>query len=182
MSKAQPIGGDAPLFDMSKATPIQQQQPSATSGAAQATKLSPQPKPFTKDWFKGIFYNQIADPATQALPAAGAMIGGIAGLPEGGPVGAVGGAGIGGMGGEAAKQLIRRKLGFGDAPNTPEEAAKSIMGQGAIQGGIQGVTEGLPFLAGPLQRAATSQYQRALSPPTTLNQAITQKLPPQLIQ
>lgn len=183
MSKARPIEApqeSAPLFDMSKATPIQ--QPDILRGATQATKISAAPKPFTKDWFKGIFYNQIADPATQALPAAGAMAGGIAGGAASGGFGAVGGAGIGGMGGEAAKQLIRRQLGFGDAPTTPEEAAKRITMQGGVQGGIQGVTEGLPFLAGPLQRAATTQYERALAPTTKINKAITKDITPELIK
>lgn len=182
MSKATPIQAPqegVPLFDMSKATPIQQSQPVGTglAGGPGAT-MQAQPKPWTYPWLKGKLVNA-EDAFSAALPAGGAMIGGIAGAP-GGPAGAIGGAGIGGMGGAAAKQIMRRVLGFG-GPSTTDEAAKDIMGEGAIQGGIQAATEGLPLLAGPLKNAAASQYERALAPTTKPNKVIARKITPELI-
>lgn len=143
------------------------------------TSLNAAPKPFTLPWFKQEATN-FAEGATKNLPAIGATIGGMAGAPAGGPVGAVGGAGIGGMGGAAASQILRRIL-FGEGPQTSSDAAKDITKQGVTQAGIQGVTEGLPFLAGPLKKAATAQYERALAPTTKINKAITQKIAPQMI-
>lgn len=124
-----------------------------TQALSQATSIGPAPKPFSKDWLKSVFYNQVADPTLNALPAAGATAGGIIGATGGtlgapGPgslVGGVGGAGIGGMGGEAAKQLGQRALGF-EAPTSSDEAAKRIMGQGALQSFMQLIGGG--FAAG----------------------------------
>lgn len=153
-------------------------KPGAGLAGGTSATMQAQPQPWSLPWLKGKLVGA-EDSFSRALPAAGAMIGGFAGAP-GGPAGAIGGAGIGGMGGAGAKQLMRRALGFG-GPATTDEAAKDIMGEGAIQGGIQGVTEGLPFLAGPLQRSAASQYERALAPTTKVNKAITQKITPELI-
>lgn len=144
------------------------------------TSLNAAPKPFTLPWFKQEATN-FAEGATKNLPAIGATLGGMAGTAGGGPVGAVGGAGIGGMGGAAASQILRRIL-FGEGPQTSSDAAKDITKQGVIQGGVQAGTEVLPFLAGPLRKAATTQYERALAPTTKINKAITQDIAPQLIK
>lgn len=144
------------------------------------TSLNASPKAFTLPWFKQEAVN-FAEGATKSLPAIGATLGGLAGFAEGGPVGSVGGAGIGGMGGEAAKQLLRRGL-FGDGPYSPREAASDITKEGVIQGAVQAGTEAMPFLAAPLRRAATVQYERALAPTTKINKAITQKIVPGMIQ
>jgi hypothetical protein len=155
--------------------------PTATMKAA--------PQAFTLPWLKekGM---QIADPLTQALPAIGATVGGALGAGGGtlaapGPGtlgGGVTGAVIGGEGGEAGKQLLRRWMGFGDAPQTGWEAGKQIAGQGLGQGAIEAATAGLPFLKGPMQRTAATQYERALAPTTKQNKAITQEIVPELIQ
>lgn len=116
-----------------------------------------------------------------ALPGAGATVGGIAGASAGGPVGAVGGAGIGGMGGAAAKQLLYRLFGFG-GPKTSSEAAGQIMKEGAVQGGLQAGSEGLGALSGPLAKTAETQYERALAPTTKINKNITKDITPQLIK
>lgn len=109
------------------------------------TSLNAAPKAFTLPWFKQELTN-FEEGATKNLPAiggtAGALIGGAGGGPLA-PISATGGAGIGGMAGEAGKQLIRRWLGFGDAPQTSGDAASNITKQGAVQGGVQGLTEGL---------------------------------------
>lgn len=147
---------------------------------AGAKSLSAPPPMFSKQWFKEKGIGLGLDTA-DALPGAGATAGAVAAFPEGGPVASVGGAGIGGMGGEAGRQLMYRALGW-PAPKTSAEAANQITKAGATQGIIQGVTEGLPFLKGPLQRAATSQYERALAPTTKINKAITQDITPELIQ
>src|SRR5258708_19777487 len=63
----------------------------------------------------------------------------------------------------------------------PQEA------KGAAEGGMLGqpISEGfsaaLPWLAGGIKKAAVSQYQRALSPTTKINKAITQKIAPEMI-
>ena len=154
------------------------QQLAASAGPAQ--NLSPAPKTFSLPWFKQKAINA-ADTATNALPAIGGMLGGVSGFAAGGPLGAIGGSGIVGMGGEAAKQLARRALGF-EAPQTSADALKGIMGQGAIQSAIEAPSQALPFLAGPLQRAATTQYERALAPTTRINKAITQDIAPEMIR
>lgn len=158
--------------------PEQQSGPNQT--LSKASGISAQPKAFSLPWFKQGLWRAGASTADVA-PAAGATIGGMIGA-SGGPASAIGGAGMGGMGGAAAQQLMRRALGYPDVPQTSGAAAQDIAKQGAVQGGIQAATEGLPFLAGPLRRAATTQYERALAPTTKINKAITQEITPQLIQ
>jgi hypothetical protein len=154
-----------------------------TPGASQISGIGPDPasKIFSIPWFKrqGI---KATDALTQDLPAIGGMLGGMAGFSEGGPVGAIGGSGIGGMGGEAGKQIIRRWMGFGDAPKTPEKAASQITGQGLTQSAVEGGGQALPFLAGPMRKTAAAQFERALAPTTKINKAITQDISPEMIQ
>src|SRR6185437_12797660 len=106
--------GQFTLADVDGAQP--HAQPTAT--------ISNQPAPGTWPWFKTKFY-QAPDATANALPAGGAMVGAVAGAPEGGPIGAVGGAGIGGMAGTAAKHLIRRAAGFEES-NDPNAVANDI--------------------------------------------------------
>lgn len=169
-----------------QATSEQRKPGYGLAGGTTAT-MQAAPKRFTLPWFKQQGIN-FADAATGALPAAGATVGGTLGGAAGssvGPVGtaggAVSGAGIGGMAGEAGKQLIRRLLGF-ESPQTSQQAGNEIGKQGLIQAGVELPAQALPFLAGPLQRAATSQYERALAPTTKINKAITQDITPELIQ
>lgn len=161
----------ADFFDKEKAKP---------TFVGEARSIKAAPKPLTKEWF-GQELTNFEEGATKNLPAmaatGGAMIGGAGGSVPG----AIGGAGIGGMGGAAARQLLRRWL-FGEGPNTSTESAKDITKEGVIQGGVQAVTEGLPFAAGPLRRAATTQYERALAPTTKINKAITQDIVPGLLK
>jgi len=147
---------------------------------SKTTAISAQPKPFSREWFRQGLWRTAASVADYA-PAAGATAGGMIGSSTG-PVSAVAGAGVGGMGGTAAQQIIRRILGFPDVPNTSTEAAKDIAKGGIIQGAIQGVTELIPPLSGPLERAANSQYERALAPTTKANKVIVKKIAPELIQ
>lgn len=142
--------------------------------------ISAQPKPFSKEWFKQGAWRAGASTADVA-PAAGATAGGMIGS-TGGPLSAVGGAGMGGMGGAALQQIIRRLLGYPDVPQTSGDAAKDITKQGVTQAAIQGATELLPMAAGPLQRTAETQYEKALAPTTKANKAITQKITPELIR
>jgi hypothetical protein len=165
----------ADFFDKKEAKP-------AFVGEARSVRAAP--KPLSKEWFQQKLTN-FEGGATDALPAAGATVGGIAGAGAGvgaGSVpGAIGGAAIGGMGGEAAKQLLQRMFGFG-GPSTSGEAAKDITKEGLIQGGVQAVSEGLPFAAPPMRRWATGQFERALAPTTKINKAITKDIVPGLLK
>src|SRR5271166_5885191 len=130
-----------------------------SGGLVPKNTASAQPPWYSAAGLKSKAY-ELADAATRSLPAAGATIGALIGAGAGtgaapGPgtaAGAVGGAGMGGMGGEALKQILRNALGF-ETPQTTGEQAASIAKQGAIQAGIQGVSEALPFAAGPLRNA-----------------------------
>lgn len=147
---------------------------------SKATGLSAQPKPFSSEWFKQGLWRTAASIADVA-PAAGATIGAMIGAPEG-PVAAIGGAGVGGGGGTALQQMIRRGLGYPNAPQTSAQAAQDITKQATTQAAIQGATELLPFAAGPLKRSAETQYERALAPTTAKNKVIASKIAPELIQ
>ena len=147
---------------------------------SKATGIRAQPKPFTKEWFKQGLWRAGASTADVA-PAAGATIGAMVGS-EGGPAGAIGGAGMGGAGGAGLQQLMRRALGYPNVPQTGGEAAQDITKQGVTQAGIQAATEVLPGLAGPLKRAATTQYERALAPTTQINKEITKDIVPGLLK
>lgn len=98
--------------------------------------------------------------ALEALPALGGALGGLVG----GGIGSIGTAMIGGAGGEAARQLIRRKLGV-KSPATSEEAALDIGKQAAIQGGAQAVGVGAQAA---LERMAPRLMQSALKPNPSL--------------
>jgi hypothetical protein len=98
-----------------------------------------------------------ADSMVNALPIAGAMIGG--GLGAGaGPLGILGGGALGGAGGESLKQLVNRIRNFDPkaynygldrgAPNTPLDAGLDIAKQGAY-GAAQ---EATGILARPVAR------------------------------
>jgi hypothetical protein len=132
-----------------------------TPGAGQITGIGidPASKTFSLPWFKRQG-QAAASGLADALPAIGGTLGAMAGTPQGGPVGSIGGAGLGTMGGAAGRQLLRRWMGFGDAPNTPEQAASDITKQG-VQGAIlQGGGEGAGAL---LKRAAPSMAESALN-------------------
>lgn len=165
-----------PISDSASASTV---EPIAKT-ISKTSGISAQPKPFTKEWIRQNLWRAGAATADVA-PAAGATAGAMIGSMEG-PVAAVGGAGVGGMGGEAAKQLLRRKLGFTDVPKTSVEAARDIAKQGTIQGGVQALSEVVPGAAGPIERAAETQYERALAPTTKINKAITKKIVPELLQ
>lgn len=167
--------------------PANLQSANPNASFAGAKSLSAQPAVFSKQWLKEKAKNLGLDFA-DALPGTGATLGAVAGgasgVATGGTTsipGAVGGAVFGGAGGEAGKQLIYRGLGW-PSPETSQEAAERIGTAGLIQGGIQAATEGLGKFAPPLQKAAASQYERALSPTTKINKAITQDIVPELIQ
>lgn len=164
-------------------------QPEATAPAkTQATHqptIGPTPKFPSGAWWKQKTYN-IAVPTANQLPTAGATAGSIIGATggtltgPGDPLAAVGGAGLGGMAGEAAKHALLALLYPSYRPSMAQES-KDISKQGVEQAGIQGVSELLPFLAGPLKNASVGQYERALAPTTRVNKALTQKIAPEMI-
>lgn len=86
------------------------------------------------------------------LPTAGAIVGGIAGIPAA-PVtfGAsnIAGAGLGGAAGESFRQLGARALGM-DAPQTPLEAAGKIGVEGALSAAGEGAGRAAVAAAEPL--------------------------------
>lgn len=67
-----------------------------------------------------------------ALPFAGALVGGTLGLGAGGPLGAVGGAGLGAGGGEALANAIRSGLDLESAPQTRAELYGEPIKEGLI--------------------------------------------------
>lgn len=146
--------------------------------------IGAQPTTGSKEWLKKKFY-ELTDKFLNELPAVGAtggsMIGAGAGTavePGGGTVlGAIGGAGIGGMAGESAKQLGKRAI-FNEGPTTSADAANNITQQGLLQGGIEAASAGVGMAAKPLQKAAVTQYERALAPTTRINKQITEKIAP----
>lgn len=95
--------------------------------------------------------------ALRMLPAAGSLVGGIAGAPAG-PVGMVGGAALGAAGGEAFRQHIGRAMGYENVPDTPQEAIASMGGEAAWGAGSQvagmGLAKGASAVARPLMQAA----------------------------
>lgn len=164
--------------------------PSPTRALSKATTIKAQPKPFSKEWFKeGAFRGTAA--TAEALPGAGAMIGGIlgggSGILTGGTTsvpGAVGGAGLLGMGGEAARQLILRSLGYPSpaVPTTSTEAAQQITQQGVEQAALQLATEGFGRVPGLLRDWGIGQYYRAINPTKGVTKAITREVTPELIE
>lgn len=64
---------------------------------------------------------------------------------------------------------------------TPQEAKGAAEGGAIGQPIAEGVGAALPWMAKGLKNAATSQYQRALSPTTKVAKATTQKITPELI-
>jgi hypothetical protein len=113
------------------------------------------------------------DTAVDWLPAvggaAGGLVGGIGGtvggVGVGGVPGALGGAALGGAGGEAFKQLINRMRGAA-APATPGDAALSIAGQGALQGGAEAaggvIGAGMKMAAPRIMQAAVKPTMKML--------------------
>src|SRR3990167_7289850 len=110
------------------------------AAAAQAPSRTPTP-PAERTW---------ADTATDLLPTAGGMTGGliggiggtVAGLGVGGVPGAVGGATLGGATGEALRQVVNRLRGE-PVPETMGAAAGRIGLEGAKQGGSELAGAGL---------------------------------------
>lgn len=128
----------APMRLPPGATLVSDTQPTETTHDAH---ISAGPGMFSKGWFKEKMYGGI-DKGSNMLPAAGGLAGGLIGAGAGAPSGpgaiatGAGGATLGGAGGEAARQLIRRAMGW-DAPETSMAAAKAI----AVEGGKQGAYE-----------------------------------------
>ncbi len=130
---------------------------SAVLNAIPATNTAQSPK--ARTW---------TDMAVDALPAAGAAVGGTVGgiggtafgMGFGGVPGAAAGAGLGGATGEAAKQLLNRLRGA-DAPATSGEAAAAIGKQGAIDAATTGA------MGAAIPRAATTLMDFGTSPTAT---------------
>lgn len=96
-----------------------------------------------------------------ALPIAGGVMGGIAGM----GAGSVPLAALGGAGGEAIRQLGARALGM-DAPETSMESIKDIGASGISQGAGQAVGLGLGKAAGmaskmPIVKTATTAVKKS---------------------
>lgn len=104
--------------------------PDPTNG----TTIGPLPPFASRAWLKSTAYT-LADKATNLLPAAGGIGGGLLGAP-GGPAGMIAGATIGGGGAEAARQLLRRGIGF-ESPQTSSDAAEGIGSEGLRQGAYE---------------------------------------------
>ncbi len=138
------VPSDATPDEIDEIFKSQAPAPQQAASAPAAHDIQAAPKPFTKAWFKQGAYN-LADKATNALPGAGGIIGGVLGgaggtaiEPGGGSlVGAVGGAGIGGMTGEAAKNAIRAKV----FPKEPQMTLPQTMNDITKQGLVQGANE-----------------------------------------
>jgi hypothetical protein len=133
---------------------------SQTPGASQITGISQDPanKLFSLPWFKRQGISAV-DSLTQDLPAIGGTLGAFAGS-EGGPIGSIGGSGMGAMAGTAGKQLVRRWMGFGDAPATSGQAANEITGQGLTNAVLQAGGEGTSSV---LKKAAPKMAESALN-------------------
>ena len=162
-------------------------EPTFPGVGTEAQKISPQPKMFSKAWWKQRATN-IEQAATEALPglgaSAGATAGGIAGVPAG-PVGVFGGevagAGLGGMAGTGLKQILRRALGW-EAPATGREAAAEMGREGMTQMGTQIPFSMMPAAAPMLKRSAESSYYKALAPTKERTKEIARDVVPGLIK
>jgi hypothetical protein len=104
------------------------------------------------------------DRLVDALPMVGGMVGGALGAATGIPTlgmasapAAIAGAGVLGAGGEAARELINRARGA-DAPPTAGQAAKDIGVQGAVQGGMEAVGQGVTAAVTPVAKAVYRGY------------------------
>ena len=95
----------------------------------------------------------VAQAGVNALPVIGGAVGGA--------VGAVPGAAIGGALGSLGKQAINAATGATTTPVTPLGAAADVVGNAALQGGMQGVGEYGPAL---LKQAGTRIMQSAVKP------------------
>lgn len=98
---------------------------------------------------------RVADVVTESplLPTAGAIAGGIAGVPAiplTGGLSSMAGAGLGGAFGESVRQMGQRLRGSENAPNTPLEAAKGIGIEGATSAIGEGVGRAAVAVAKPL--------------------------------
>lgn len=82
-------------------------------------------------------------------PAAGAIGGGIAGIP-GGPPGIIGGSALGGAGGEAIRQLMQHSTEDPDAPTSSLGAAGAIGKEAVIDGALSGAGLGAGLKGGSL--------------------------------
>jgi hypothetical protein len=170
-----------------EATPEMIAQTLGVKPPAPTATMKAAPETFSKGWWKEKLYNAI-DATTETLPALGATGGAAAGAGVSGPPGAIGGAALGGMAGEDVKLMIRKALGIDSVlgenkdPQTAEDIAKDLMVQGAAQGGIQGVTEGLPVAGAALKTAAKNQYIRALGAAGKYDKAIARDIAPEMIQ
>ena len=178
---AAPAGGDDWFAQVDAKTAKSQ-----TAAPKSQVFMSAQPNPLTKEWWKKQFVRG-AYGAAESMPAAGAttgaMIAGTAGLGTG-PLdiaATAAGAGVGGMGGESLRQIIRAAIGFPVA-KTSGEAASSITKEGLTQAAVQVPSELLPMAAGPLKKAAATQYERALAPTGRYTKAIAKDIVPGLIE
>lgn len=111
---------------------------------------------------KGLF-RRVAESVinSPALPIAGSIAGGIAGLPGvpvTGGMSSIGGAALGGAAGESYRQLGARALGL-PSPDSSADAAKKI----GIEGAISGATEGALKVAGVAAKPFAEPISNALS-------------------
>lgn len=146
-------------------------------GAPPSTPATP--ATFSPEWWQ-TQRRSAGQAAIESLPALGATAGGILGAPGGG-VGAIPGAALGGAFGEAARIEARKLLGQ-DAPDKAVDQLTDVFKQGALQGVIQAMTEGLGKVAPMLHDAAVAQYTKALAPAGAENKMIAQQVAPQLLQ
>jgi hypothetical protein len=142
-------------------------QISAALGAIPAANAKDAPK--ARTW---------TDVVVDALPAAGAIVGGTAGaiggtafgVGVGGVHGSIGGAALGGSAGEAAKQLINRVRGSA-APSTSSEAASAIGMEGAKDAAIDAtggaIVKGAQALS-PYAGTALGLAAKRIADPTAL--------------
>lgn len=84
----------------------------------------------------------LADKAVDALPNVGGVVGSFAGAGKWNPLG-MAGAALGGAGGEAVKDIANAARGRGYVPHSTGELAADMASAGAVQGGIQGIGNGL---------------------------------------
>ena|SRR3990167_652827 len=142
--------------------------------------LARQPQPKI-DASVDIPFNQITHPAiesfAQALPAAGGIVGGIAGLPMGGILGSAGGAALGASAGTALRLAIEKGILAKQDEDTSSisaalkeigwEGAKEGLMQGAGGLAFKGIAKGGSLLANTKAGQVVSEYVSHLSSPLT---------------
>lgn len=113
-------------------------------------------------------WKQLGKTMTEALPMAGAAVGGVVGAPFGGPIGAVGGAALGAGAGKSLENIIEA-YGFNEPKTMTQTFADPVLAAaegatGEMGGQIAGklVQSGLQSLSKPLSNQAERMAARAL--------------------